>query len=89
MAIPQVTEHSSGLVGVRPVYGSSLVVALYGHASNDWVDFFCVFIALVRIEAFDLTGKFRLNNGYCDLSPVRNVEPWHACTNARFFQVAT
>jgi len=89
MAIPQVTKHSSGLISVRPVYGPSLMVALHGHASNDWVDFFCVFIALVRIEAFDLTSKLRLNNGYYDLSLVRNVEPWHAYSNACFFQITT
>ena len=65
------------------------MVSLVGHASNDRIYLFRVFIAIVRVEALDLTGELRLDDRYYDLPPVGDVEPGHTCSDARLFQVAT
>jgi hypothetical protein len=65
------------------------MVSLVGYASNNLVHFFCVFIAVVRVEALDLTGELRLDDRYYDLPLVSDVKPGHACSDARLFQVAT
>jgi hypothetical protein len=44
-----------------------------------------VFVAVVRVEALDLTGKFRFDDRYCDLPLVSDVKPGHACSDARLF----
>jgi hypothetical protein len=61
------------------------MVSLVGHASDDRVHFLCVFVAIVRVEALDLTSELRLNNRYYDLPLVRDVKPGHASSDARLF----
>jgi hypothetical protein len=61
------------------------VVSLVGHAPNHRVHFFYIFIAIVRVEALDLTSELRLDDRYCDLPPIRNMKPGYACSDARLF----
>jgi hypothetical protein len=61
------------------------MVSLVGYASNNLVHFFYVFIAIVRVEALDLTGELRLDDRYYDLPPVSDVEPGYACSDTRLF----
>ena len=65
------------------------MVSLVSHTSNDRVYLFYIFIAIVRVEAFDLTSELRLNDRYCDLPLVGDVKPGYAYSDARFFQIAT
>jgi hypothetical protein len=65
------------------------MVSLVGYASNNRIRLFCVFVAIVRVEAFDLTSELRLDDRYCDLPLVRDVKPGHAYSDARLFYVAT
>jgi hypothetical protein len=61
------------------------MVSLVGYASDNRVYFLYVFVAIVRVEALDLTSKLRLNNRYCDLLLVRNVKLGYASSDARLF----
>jgi hypothetical protein len=81
----QVTKHGSYLVSVGTVYYSCLIVSLVGYTSNDRIYFFCIFIAVVRIEAIDLTSEFRLNDYYYNLPLVYNTKLRYVYSDARLF----
>ena len=61
------------------------MVSLIGHTSNNRIYLFRVFIAIVRVEALDLTGELRLNDRYYDLPLVSDVEPGYTYSDARLF----
>jgi hypothetical protein len=61
------------------------MVSLVSYASNNLVHFFYVFIAIVRVEALDLTSELRLNDRYYDLPLVSDIELGYACSDARLF----
>jgi hypothetical protein len=61
------------------------MVSLVGHASNNLVYFFYVFIAVVRVEALDLTSELRLNDRYYNLPLVSDVELGYAYSDAYLF----
>jgi hypothetical protein len=61
------------------------VVSLVGHAPNDRVYFFRIFVAIVRVEALNLTGELRLYDRYYDLPLVGDVKLRHARSDARLF----
>jgi hypothetical protein len=61
------------------------MVSLVGYASNNRIYFFYVFVAVVRIEAIDLTSELRLDDCYYNLPLVRNMKPGHVCSDARLF----
>ena len=61
------------------------MVSLVSYASNDQVYLFYIFIAIVRVEAFDLTSELRLNDRYYDLPLVGDVKPGYVYSDARFF----
>jgi hypothetical protein len=61
------------------------MVSLVGYTSNNLVYFFCVFIAVVRVEVLDLTSELRLDDRYYDLPLVRDVEPEYVYSDTRLF----
>jgi hypothetical protein len=61
------------------------MVSLVGYASNDRIHLFYVFVAIVRVEAFDLTSEFRLNDRYYDLPLVRDVKSGYTYSDTRLF----
>jgi hypothetical protein len=61
------------------------VVSLVGYASNNLVYFFCVFVAVVRVEVLDLTSEFRLNDRYYNLPLVSDVKPGYVYSDTRLF----
>ena len=61
------------------------MVSLVSHASNNRVYLFRVFIAIVRVEALDLTSEFRLNNRYYNLPLIGDVKLRHTYSDARLF----
>jgi hypothetical protein len=61
------------------------MVSLVGYTSNNWIYFFYVFIAIIRIEVIDLTSEFRLNDYYYDLPLVRNMKLGYIYSDARLF----
>ena len=61
------------------------MVSLVGYTSNDRVYLFYIFVAIVRVEALDLTSELRLDDRYYDLPLVGDVKPGYICSDARLF----
>jgi hypothetical protein len=61
------------------------MVLLVGYTSNNLVYFFYVFVAIVRVEALDLTSEFRLNDRYYDLPLVSDIKLGHVYSDTRLF----
>jgi hypothetical protein len=61
------------------------MVSLVGYTSNDRVYLFYIFVAIVRVEALDLTSELRLNDRYYDLPLVSDVKLGHTCSDTRLF----
>jgi hypothetical protein len=61
------------------------MVSLVGYTSNNLVYFFCIFVAIIRVEALNLTSKFRLNNRYYNLPLVSNIKLEYVYSDTRLF----
>ena len=61
------------------------MVSLVGYAPNDRVYFFRIFVAIVRVEALNLTSELRLYDRYYDLPLVSDVKPRYVRSDTRLF----
>jgi hypothetical protein len=65
------------------------MVSLPGYGPNYFVHLFGVLVVFICLKVADVAGKFGLDNGYCYLPPVCDMQSWDTSLRARFFEAAT
>jgi hypothetical protein len=65
------------------------MIPLPGHDLDCLVHLLSILIIVISLKAGDLTSEFGFDDGYCDLSPVCDVQSWDTSPSTRFFEAAT
>jgi hypothetical protein len=65
------------------------MIPLPGHDLDCLIHLLSIFVIVISLKAGDLAGKLGFDNGYYDLSPVRNMQSWNTSPRTCFFETPT
>jgi hypothetical protein len=71
--ILQITKYRSSLICIRSIDRLSLMILLPGYNLDCLIYLLSIFVIVISLKVGDLASKLSFDNGYYDLSLVRNM----------------